>query len=50
MSRSCGLLVVLLAAGALAAPPRAVRPDPETRRPIDALDTVWVEEMTWTLP
>jgi creatinine amidohydrolase/Fe(II)-dependent formamide hydrolase-like protein len=47
MSRSCGLLAVLLAAGFLAAQPSAIRPDPNARRPIDALDTLWVEEMTW---
>src|SRR6059036_2312537 len=47
MSRSCGLFVVLLAAGFLAAQPRALSPNPNARRPIDALDTVFVEEMTW---
>jgi creatinine amidohydrolase/Fe(II)-dependent formamide hydrolase-like protein len=47
MSRSCGLLAVLLAAGFLAAQPSAIRPDPNARRPIEALDTLWVEEMTW---
>ncbi|HMC63869.1 MAG TPA: creatininase family protein [Gemmataceae bacterium] len=47
MSRSCGLFVVLLAAGFLAAQPRALRPNPNAPRPIEALDTVLVEEMTW---
>jgi len=47
MSRSCGLLVVLLAAGFLAAQPIAMRPEPNTPRPIEALDTVFVEELTW---
>jgi creatinine amidohydrolase/Fe(II)-dependent formamide hydrolase-like protein len=47
MSRSCNLLIVLLAAGILTAQLSALRPDPPTRRPIDALDTVFVEEMTW---
>jgi hypothetical protein len=47
MSRSCGLLVVLLAAGFLAAQPIPTRPEPNTPRPIEALDTVFVEEMTW---
>ena len=47
MSRFSCLLVVLLSAGVLAAPPSAVSPDPNTRRPIEALDTVFVEEMTW---
>src|SRR5947209_19840403 len=47
MSRSCGLLAVLLAAGLLSAQPTAKSPDPNTRRPIEALDTVFVEELTW---
>jgi creatinine amidohydrolase/Fe(II)-dependent formamide hydrolase-like protein len=47
MSRSCGLFVILLAAGFLTAQPSAIRPDPNARRPIEAVDTVWVEEMTW---
>src|SRR5262249_29459342 len=47
MSRSCGLLVVLLVTGFLAAQPRALGPDANTRRPIEALDTLFVEEMTW---
>jgi creatinine amidohydrolase len=47
MPRSGGLLGVLLAVGYLAAQPTATSPDPNTRRPIEALDTVFVEEMTW---
>jgi creatinine amidohydrolase len=47
MSRFYGLAVVLLAAGYLAAQPSAIRPDPKASRPIEALDTLWVEEMTW---
>src|SRR5262245_33257011 len=47
MSRSCGLFVVLLAAEFLAAQPRALRPNPNAPRPIEALDTLFVEEMTW---
>ncbi len=47
MRRSCGLLAVLLAVGALAAQPTAMTPDPNARRPIEAVDTVFVEEMTW---
>jgi len=31
----------------LAAQPTATRPDPNARRPIEALDTVFVEELTW---
>jgi creatinine amidohydrolase/Fe(II)-dependent formamide hydrolase-like protein len=47
MSRAGGLLVVLLVAGFLAAQPRAMSPDPDGPRPIEALDTVFIEEMTW---
>jgi creatinine amidohydrolase/Fe(II)-dependent formamide hydrolase-like protein len=47
MPRSCGLLAVVLAVGFLSAQPTATNPDPNTRRPIEALDTVFVEEMTW---
>jgi hypothetical protein len=48
MSRSFGLLAVLLSAGLVAARPSPLAPDPDARRPIEALDTVFVEEMTWT--
>src|SRR5688572_23825034 len=47
MCRCYGLLAVLLAAGVLTAQPSALSPDPNGPRPIDALDTVFVEEMTW---
>jgi creatinine amidohydrolase len=47
MSRTCILLIILVTAGILTAPPSTLRPDPHTSRPIDALDTVFVEEMTW---
>jgi creatinine amidohydrolase/Fe(II)-dependent formamide hydrolase-like protein len=47
MSRHCGLVAVLLTAGVLAAQPTAMRPDANAPRPIEALDTVFVEEMTW---
>jgi creatinine amidohydrolase/Fe(II)-dependent formamide hydrolase-like protein len=47
MSRTTGCLVVLLLAGFLGAQPQALRPDPDGPRPIDALDTVFIEEMTW---
>ncbi|MDA0282140.1 MAG: creatininase family protein [Planctomycetota bacterium] len=36
-----------LAAGALAAIPDPVSPDPEGTRPIEAVDTVFIEDMTW---
>lgn len=43
------LLVVssVLAAGSLAAIPDPVSPDPESPRPIEAVDTVFIEDMTW---
>jgi len=43
------LLVVssFLAAGSLAAIPDPVSPDPESPRPIEAVDTVFIEDMTW---
>src|SRR5262245_43351355 len=47
MSRSCGLIAILLAAGVLGAQPRALNPNPNAPRPIEALDTVFIEEMTW---
>src|SRR5579885_2049785 len=46
MSRPCGLVAVLLAVGLLTEP-SAVSPEPNAKRPIEALDTVFVEEMTW---
>ena len=27
--------------------PSATSPDPKTPRPIDAVDTVWIEDLTW---
>src|SRR5258706_77219 len=47
MTRSSVLLFMLLAAGFLAAQPTAVTPDPNGRRPIDAVDSVFIEELTW---
>ena len=41
----CGVAVLFVAT--LAAVPDPVSPDPNTPRPIDALDTVFIEEMTW---
>src|SRR5437660_9215486 len=40
-------VVMILAAGFLAAQRSAISPDPNTPRPIEALDTVFIEEMTW---
>ncbi len=47
MTRTSGSLVVLLAAGFLAAQTGPLAPDLKAPRPIEALDTVFVEEMTW---
>jgi creatinine amidohydrolase/Fe(II)-dependent formamide hydrolase-like protein len=47
MSRFLVGVVVILAVGFLTAQRSAVRPDPNTPRPIEALDTVFIEEMTW---
>ncbi len=47
MSRTGVLLLVLLGAGILAAQPKPLSPDPNGPRPIEALDTVFIEEMTW---
>jgi creatinine amidohydrolase/Fe(II)-dependent formamide hydrolase-like protein len=46
MRRSLSV-VAFLAAGLLFAQPSPTSPDPNTPRPIDALDTVFTEEMTW---
>src|SRR5947209_1815003 len=47
MSRTGGLLLVLLGVGLLTARPMVQRPDRDAPRPIEALDTVFIEEMTW---
>jgi len=48
MSRTVTLsAIVLLAAFAFAATPDPVSPDPESPRPIEAVDTVFIEDMTW---
>ncbi len=47
MLRSLALIVPTLVAGLLLARPDPVNPDPNTPRPIEGVDTVWVEEMTW---
>jgi creatinine amidohydrolase/Fe(II)-dependent formamide hydrolase-like protein len=47
MRRILGLVALVLTAGLLGAAPSAMAPDPNMARPIDALDTVFVEEMTW---
>lgn len=47
MSRTLAPSVVVLAAGFLLAQPSAMNPDPKTPRPIEALNSVWIEELTW---
>jgi creatinine amidohydrolase/Fe(II)-dependent formamide hydrolase-like protein len=47
MRRTLSLVAVILLAGAQANAPDPVRPDPDSPRPIAALDTVFLEEMTW---
>jgi creatinine amidohydrolase/Fe(II)-dependent formamide hydrolase-like protein len=47
MSRSLPLLVALFGVSLLLARPDPISPDPDTPRPIEAVDTVWVEELTW---
>jgi creatinine amidohydrolase/Fe(II)-dependent formamide hydrolase-like protein len=46
MSR-IALPLTLLLAGWLAALPDPIRPDPNTPRPIPAVDSVFIEELTW---
>src|SRR6266478_2758448 len=47
MRRALSSFAVVLLAGAQAVGPDPIRPDPETPRPIAAIDTVFLEEMTW---
>jgi len=47
VDRRLALLVVLLAAGCVAGPPRISNFALDAPRPIAALDTVFLEEMTW---
>jgi creatinine amidohydrolase/Fe(II)-dependent formamide hydrolase-like protein len=47
MVRLLGPVVVLLAVGFLAAQPGAPNPDPNGPRPIDAQDSVFIEDLTW---
>jgi creatinine amidohydrolase/Fe(II)-dependent formamide hydrolase-like protein len=47
MLRASGCLVVVLAAGLLAAQPSPLNPGLHVPRPIEAMDTVFIEEMTW---
>ncbi len=47
MLRFLSFSVVFLITALQAPKPTALTPDPNTPRPIDAIDTVWIEEMTW---
>ena len=47
MTRSLVVATVALVAGLAAPKPNPVAPDPKTPRPIAAVDTVWIEDMTW---
>ncbi len=47
MVRASGSLVVLFAVGVLVARPGPLEPQSGPARPIEALDTVFIEEMTW---
>src|SRR5258707_8309661 len=47
MRRALALVTVVLAVALLAARQTAITPDPNKPRPIDALDSVFVEELTW---
>src|SRR5271166_5664357 len=47
MSRTLGPSLLVLAASLVFAQQGAITPDPKTPRPIAALDSVWIEELTW---
>lgn len=47
MRRLTGCLAVILAAGYLLGQRSATNPDPNAPRPIDAVDSVWIEDLTW---
>ena len=47
MSRLVALSAFALIASAVAAKPDPVSPDPNSVRPFDAVDTVFIEDMTW---
>lgn len=47
MLRLVSLTAAILAANFLAALPDPVAPDPETPRPIEAVDSVFIEDLTW---
>lgn len=47
MFRAFPLAAAVLLASAVAAIPDPVSPDPDSPRPIEAVDTVFIEDMTW---
>jgi len=47
MIRTSGIAIPLLVVSLLAAQPSATNPDPKGARPIEALDSVFIEELTW---
>lgn len=47
MYRALSLAAVMLVTGLQAPKPSPNSPDPNTPRPIEAVDTVWLEDLTW---
>lgn len=47
MPRLAVLALLLTGAALLAQKPSATSPDPNTPRPIDAVDSLWIEDLTW---
>jgi creatinine amidohydrolase/Fe(II)-dependent formamide hydrolase-like protein len=47
MTRTLSIAASLLVAGFLFGQSKVMNPDPKAPRPIEALDSVWIEELTW---
>jgi hypothetical protein len=47
MSRWPAVVALGIVVGVLAAQPSALNPRPDAPRPIEAYDSVWIEELTW---
>jgi creatinine amidohydrolase/Fe(II)-dependent formamide hydrolase-like protein len=47
MRRLPGVVILVLLTGFLGAAPSPISPDPNSPRPIEALDSVFIEELTW---
>jgi creatinine amidohydrolase len=47
MRRTVAPSIIVLVASLVFAQPGAMNPDPKAPRPIEALDSVWIEELTW---